>query len=522
MASLPEYPQPTSTGAPSAVVEIYEKSGMSATELMNLWWRQRIKFLLLAAAGALVAMAIVVGLYVFRPVTQESSIVFRLLFKGAEKGTYPNGLRFTPADIVATPVLEEVYRRNHLEKFLPFDQFKSTFSVINRNPSLDRLRREYAGLLDDRKLAPVDRQRLEDEYESKTRAMANGEFTLVALSSGRASEWPADLSGKVMEDILNVWADQSRSRGVFLFDLAIYSENILDELQPERVDYTILVDRIRLTVNRVLGNLHELSAIPGSQLVRVGEKQTSLGEIESSLRDYLDFDIKEIGSYINNFSLFRDRRTSESYLREQLFRLELSSKELQSRNEGIQRILSDYNTQGRTGSSTADNRSSTGAVANGVSPQLSDTFLDKIMTLSGQNADVTFRQDLSRQMIENERRMVDISTDRQLYQRSIDALSRGESAVAGAKEASVVVDHKITELLQRIRVAVRNVDLLHRELSQQSLQPSKIYSIVQPLHQQNLSPVGIRLAVLAVGFCYAIFLCGILLWLAWWQPNPRR
>jgi hypothetical protein len=307
---------------------------------------------------------------------------------------------------------------------------------------------------------------------------------------------------------------------VFLFDLAIYSQNILDELTPATVDYTILVDRIRLTVNRILGNLHELSTIPGSQLVRVGEKKTSLVEIESSLRDYLDFDIKEIGSYINNFSLFRDRRTSESYLREQLFRLELSSKELQSRNEGIQRVLADYNSQGRTASGS-EGRSGSVAASSGVSPQLSDTFLDRIMTLSGQNADVTFRQEMSRQMIENEKRIVDISTDRQLYQRSIDALTRGEAAVSGAKDAAVVVDRKIADLLGRIRVAIRNVELLHHELSQQSLQPSRIYSIVQPLRQQNISPVGIRLAVLAVGFAYAVFLCGILLWLAWWQPRPK-
>jgi hypothetical protein len=430
-------------------------------------------------------------------------------------------MRFTPADIVSTPVLEEVYRRDQLEKFLPFDQFKNAFAVINRNPALERLRREYEGILDDRKLTPVVRQKVEDEFESKSGAIQNGEFTLVAMNSAHAAEGPADLAGKVMEDILTVWADQSRSRGVFLFDFGIYSDNILDELALSTSDYTILMDRIGLTIKRVLGNLDELTSIPGAQLVRVGDRQISTVEIAAALHDDMDFDLKEIGSLINTFSLFRDKFISESYLREQIFRLDLATRELQSRNEGIQRILENYSALGRSGAQGGDSHSGPAAAGSIVSPQLSDTFLDRMMTLSGQNTDVTFRQSLSRQMIDNQTKMVDISTERQLYQRSVDSLEKGSSSVANSKEAAVVVDRKIAELLQRIRNAVKNVGLLHKELSQQSLQPSRIYAVVQPLQQQRLSPISMRIVVLTVAFACVVYFGTILLWQGWRESQGR-
>ena len=98
-----------------------EDGGLELGSLIATWWRKRVQLLLLAGAGGIVSFAILAAVFVMRPTTQESTVVFRLLFKGAEKGYYPNGMRFTPADIISTPVLEEVYRRDHLEKFLPFE-----------------------------------------------------------------------------------------------------------------------------------------------------------------------------------------------------------------------------------------------------------------------------------------------------------------------------------------------------------------------------------------------------------------
>ena len=211
--------------------------GLDLGSLISVWWRQRVRISLHALAVLSVAVAVLGVVYTVLPHQQQSTVVFRLLFKGAEKGLYPNGTQFTPSDVVTTAVLEEVYQRNGLEKFCKFEDFKSAVVVINRNPDIQRLQREYAPKLEDRKLLVVERQKLEAEYDNRMQAIRNGEFTLMLQQDGALLKWPGTLAGKVIEDVLIVWLDQSRSRGVFKFDFNIYSTNLLQEITETNSDY---------------------------------------------------------------------------------------------------------------------------------------------------------------------------------------------------------------------------------------------------------------------------------------------
>jgi len=464
-------------------------------------------------------LGVVAGLlaviYPLRPSTQQTTVVFRLLFKGAELGLYPNGMPFTPSDVVATPVLEEVYRRDQLEKFAKFDDFKTAFAVININPAIDKLRREFDGELDDKKLTPVERQKVETEYDNRMKALQTGEFTLVFQQNGALSSWPATLAGKVIEDILSVYAEQSQARGVYKFDLSIYSPNILDDIASSGSDYTVLLDRLRLAIERILGNLDLLSATPGARLVRVGDKQVSLGEIYAGLQDNLAFELREITSIIYSFGLFREPVFTEAYLKEQLFRLELDRKELLARNDGMQQVLENYSA-GRAGV-IGGGASSAGAgtpTTAGLMPQLSDGFLDRIIAMSGQGADTLFRQDISRQIIDNEKKMYELESNRQIYQRSLDALLKGPPAAANGEDVKKVVDERVAALIARLRVAMQNVQLLHAELSNRNLQPSLVYTIVVPLQQERVSPLSMRSLGVIFGLTWCAYVCGLLVFFA--------
>ena len=501
--------------APRAVVNFSDAEGIGLFDILDTWWRQRVKIVLLTAAGLVLMAGALAVIYPLRPSQQQSSVVFRVLFKGAEKGLYPNGMPFTPSDVVATPVLEEVYRRNQMDKFSKFDDFKAAFAVININPAIERLRREYAGQLDNQKLTQVERQKLETEYDNRMKALQNGEFTLVLQQNGSLSTLPATVAGKIIEDILSVWVDQSRTRGVYKFDLSIFSTNILDEITGSTSDYTIQLDRIRLTINRVLANLDLLETIPGARLVRVGDKQVSLGELQAALHDDQAFELREITSIIFSFGLFREPVFTEAYLKEQLFRLDLQRKEILSRNDGMQEVLANYST-GRSGTASATPTSSTGNQGgSGLMPQLSDGFLDRIITMSGQGADTQFRQEISRQIIQNEKDMYAIESDRQVYQRSLDALARGNVATTiSGTNVKNVVDEKVAALIAKLRGSLQNVALLHTELSSRNLQPSQVYTIVVPLQQERVSTLSMHSLVVILGLIWCTYIGAVMLFLA--------
>src|SRR5689334_9419514 len=72
---------------------------------------RRVLALAVAAAVALCIVVLLILMLVL-PTERTASIQVRLLFDGAAESRYPNGTPFSPAEIVATPVLSEVYRIN--------------------------------------------------------------------------------------------------------------------------------------------------------------------------------------------------------------------------------------------------------------------------------------------------------------------------------------------------------------------------------------------------------------------------
>jgi len=72
--------------------------------------------------------------YVLRPSYQEAACRSVVCYTGVDKGpVIRTATEFSPADLVATPVLEKVYERNGLTRYLTFDRFKSALAVIAMN-----------------------------------------------------------------------------------------------------------------------------------------------------------------------------------------------------------------------------------------------------------------------------------------------------------------------------------------------------------------------------------------------------
>jgi len=89
----------------------------------TMWGYRRV---IAAAVVGAVTLYLVGVLLVFlvAPAEHLGSVQFRLLFEGAEKGEYPNGTLFSTSEIVAGPVLTEVFRANDLQRFGKYEDFK--------------------------------------------------------------------------------------------------------------------------------------------------------------------------------------------------------------------------------------------------------------------------------------------------------------------------------------------------------------------------------------------------------------
>src|SRR5438093_5819966 len=112
---------------------------ISLKPLVRVLWSYRRVIAASVSAILIVFLVVVIGLYLFMPFERQASVQFQVLFDGADKGLYPNGLVFSSADIVSTPVLTAVYDQNELKRYFTYGEFKNRIFILQTNTELEQL-----------------------------------------------------------------------------------------------------------------------------------------------------------------------------------------------------------------------------------------------------------------------------------------------------------------------------------------------------------------------------------------------
>ncbi|MCA1734255.1 MAG: hypothetical protein LC732_11705, partial [Acidobacteria bacterium] len=297
-----------------------EESTISLREIASTLGRYKVPILL--TIGILMLLwALGSALLLLRsPSERQAELPFRLEFKGAERGEYPNGTKFEATEILSAPVLLQVYNANQLDRYMQFSRFRSAVFVLQSNDALEQLIREYRARLSDPKLAAVDRERLEAEFAQKKASIAQSDYSLVLSVPEKAPAVPRKLQAKVLSDLLQVWAQQTvQNKGVVLYDLSILSSGMFEQQALDTYDYVIALDMLRSRIRRVIGNIDQLHDIQGSKVVRSGEPDSaSLAELRVRLEDTLQFRVQPLLGLVLTEGISRSPSSSIRFLETQL------------------------------------------------------------------------------------------------------------------------------------------------------------------------------------------------------------
>ena len=82
---------------------------ISLKDLILTLWHYRKIIVVLSLSVIFIIAAVAAWVYLRQQNNKVVSLEFKLDFEGVDKNEYPNGLRFSTADILSTPVLSEVY-----------------------------------------------------------------------------------------------------------------------------------------------------------------------------------------------------------------------------------------------------------------------------------------------------------------------------------------------------------------------------------------------------------------------------
>lgn len=459
-----------------------EPEGLDLKEVARTLWSYR-RTIAITMGGVIMVMIIaLLAVYLSVPTERVATVVFQLTFNLADNGKYPNNTAFSSADVVAPPVLSEVYRMNDLQRFTDFQSFRESMYVLLANSDQALLDSEFQTRLADVRLSAVDRARIEEEYRQKRGSLTTTQFSLNLRRTERLVGMPPELTAKTLHDTLAVWANQAADkRGVLQYDIPSLTNSILKN-NYIGADPVIAADFLRVKIQEIDTNIEDVSRLPGAQTMRTAKERLSLPEIGATVRDISRFELAPLIATLHSKGLAENPREVTTYYQDRLFQTRLRYEQSRGRLKSLQDALAGF-MQVRGGVAAPSGeapRSGLGSDST-VIPQLSEGFLDRLMEMSNRdNSETDFKQEITNRIIDEGLLLTGFETEVGYYQSVIDSFRTSTAARDTATQA------RTREQLENVRNglghAMDGIDEIYKEVSAHNLNPSSmLYAMTSPV-----------------------------------------
>lgn len=449
--------------------------------------------ILLGTLAAAIAYVIVAALvYLLAPSQRVTSRTFRLEFTGAAKAEYPNGVKFNPAEIVGVATLAKTYAASELPRYMKFDTFSRSVYVLEANPQYEQLVTEYRARLADPRLQPVDRDRLQRDFDNKRESLAKNTYSINFVQPAGVTRVPEGLVRKTLTDVLGAWAQHAvNEQQVLDYHLSIVTPQVLDVSTLENGDYIMAIQVLRSKLNRVLDNIRNLQKVSAAELVR-SRDGLSLQEIQLRLEDLKRFRLEPLVPLVYGGGLVKDREATLRFLETQLAydQRQLHGQQLEA--DQIRQAFAVYALDQRTltapGTTTASSSSPAAPAAqketlpNGgadaVMPQLSDSFLDRLVSLTARSADVNYRQTVADELRAASMRIIPAQ---QAVEYDQEVLTQLKSVPAGgARRDPASIGAEIESVRTEARTLIAKVNEIYKAMSRNLNPSTELYSVTTP------------------------------------------
>lgn len=446
--------------------------------------------------------------YLLTPAQHVTSQAFRLDFKGADRGEYPNGTKFSTTEIVSPPILLKVFNQNRLGNYVSFPEFSRSMVVLESNRALEALTRDYQARLSDPKLVSIDRERIQREYEGKLAAISKGQYALHYMRKTRGKDIPELVVRKVLNDVLTEWADfVANEQHVLEYRVAVLSPDVVAATEIDGSNPLINIDILRAKVQRVKHNVERIRTLPAADLVRTQKDALSLSDISIRLDEIVRFRLEPLANRSIAAGL-DDRGETLRFLESQLDYDQRQLEVQQGMTEANRKALALYlaGKSAPEASLVAPGQTS-GPATNGapetVMPQLSDSFLERLIQLTSNTSDSLYRQFLTDRYRDAALLVVPLQEAVAYHQSLLTFVRNGAS---GDKITREMVDQQILATRGEVRELVTKMHEIYKALSRNLNPSTELISrtgvpttrVVRSISVKQLAMYGILTAFLAL------------------------
>ncbi len=350
-----------------------------------------------ATMGSTIIAFLMGALYfALQPSAWSAGIGFRPIFEGADEGKYPNGLPFAAADITDASVVDQAFAKNDLRAYCALDDFRTGFSVQLSSTSLQFLSAEFQARLSDSRLTSVDRQRVQDEFVARRRALPKS-YELMFVRPLECASLPQPVVLKAMSEILEIWAyDSEARRGVLKASVAVLSPEVFNIQETKDTALLVRADLVRAAIARVVANISEVEKLSGAPIVRAGKVPVTFAEVRVRLEDLMQARLVPLIRVAGRgFG-----RESVTWVTQELETANIQYRSAEALAEAYRQALREYSGVPTRQSSTSgpDTSRPQRSDVQALTPQIDRTFIDGIVEMSAPN--IGFRQEITRNVID--------------------------------------------------------------------------------------------------------------------------
>ena len=154
-------------------------------------------------------------------------------------------------------------------------------------------------------------------------------------------------------------------------------------------------------------------------------------------------------------------------------------------------------------------------------PQLGESFINRVIEMSGKNSDNVFRQKLYRQAIDMGRETSIIDKEQEIYKRMEKAIVDSPEGRPQREERKGWVESQMTALIASLKSDLQLIQLMHAEISRQDLEPATVYLIVTPATQGLMSVISVTKIGAIAAAAWMVYVGGVLVIVAWCGSNAQ-
>ena len=423
-------------------------------------------------------------------------------FPGAAGGRYPNRTAYSAQDIIASHVLEPIWRDQHLENVVEFAELGRNLQIVAGGAELELVRSEYLQKLSNAKLTSAERITVESEYSAKLKSMKSASLTISLSATGSMSD---DQMTRFLAAIPSEWALGCDAAGTRSYDfpLPLGAELRASGAQLSSggsVAFAVVhAERMKEFVDSLTVAIDAMSKVSGSEGIKDsgGASIVDLGHELASVRQNL-----VIPAFID---ALRQARTVDQggYAAIRTARTKVLDTELQSAKERARVLREAYEAYAdetrmvrRTDASPAADSQRAALTAN-----VDGTFIDRVIEQAVKGRDVEYRRELTDRRLQAELDVVRLSSKVE-FEKWLDSTVQDD----------LMATSRINEVSQRMQAITESIakygdraQEIMRSLSERNLNSaSTMFRVDSPPAVRSIPMIPLR----------SVALYGIALWAA--------